>query len=338
MIRRLTSELFDKLADMYQAKQNAAAPTMPDLSDKPISHLVSEEEKRNPAKFYNSSDKAPDIKFKSHFRLPCLEILDGEFESSIKTPFSENNTVYVKYFRRIENKNNRPTVVMLHGWRMNNYAYFDWWCWRFAAWGLDSILIDLPYHIRRTPKGTFSGQLMLTADKLWSLVSLKQAFQDVQQLVNYLKSKGNSPIGMFGVSFGGFLSGLYICQADNADFAIMGMPPMDTIDVLCKTHLGEELKTLEVSCVSTVLSDPDIPAVFNLSSMKPRIPTKNIFIAMGIYDRIVTPESVEETAKSWGGVPWLRKYYTGHINTFVLNPSFRRDVHRFIRKEILNHA
>ncbi|MFH1538710.1 MAG: alpha/beta hydrolase family protein [bacterium] len=332
---KIMSELFDRGADAYQRRQNERAPAMPDLSDRRIDHLISEEEKADPAKLYALSDEVPDIRMKKSLSLPGLNIYDGTFESPIETPFPENNTVYVKHFKLTGKRGGGPTVVMIHGWRMDDYAYFDWWCWRFALWGLSSVLIDIPYHIRRTPEGSFSGQLMLIPDTDWSLVSLKQCFAEVQLFANWLRARGADPIGTFGVSFGAFMAGLYVCQAENADFAIMGMPPMDVLDTLGKCNLGEELKQLERQGVKTMLTDSCIPPLFNMSLMKPKVPNEKIFVAMGIYDRLVTPECVIETVEKWGGLPWLCKYRTGHINTFALNPKFIRDVRRFVGKEVL---
>lgn len=334
-LNKIICRLFDSGADAYQRRQNEKAPAMPDLSDRPVGRLISPEERKDPSKLYAPTGAVPDIKMKKSFALPGLDIYDGTFESPIETTFHENNTVYVKHFKLKWKAGGGPTVVMIHGWRMDDYTYFDWWCWRFALWGLSSVLLDIPYHIRRTPEGTFSGQLMLIPDTTWSLVSLKQCFAEVQLYVNWLRGQGADPVGTFGVSFGAFMAGLYVCQAESADFAIMGMPPMDVLDTLGKCNLGEELKQLEKQGQKTMLTDPDIPSLFNMSTMTPKVPNEKIFVAMGLYDRLVTPECIEETAEKWGGLPWLCKYKTGHINTFALNAKFRRDVRRFVRKEIL---
>jgi len=336
MFYRLLTEIFDKGSELYQLRQRAAVTApMPDLSNRKVEHLVSTEQKADPEKFYAPVHEVPDIPFRRTLGLPFLEIYDGTFKSALDSPFPENNIVYAKHFRVAGNGAGGPTVLMIHGWKMDDYAYFDWWCWRFAAWGLNSMLIDMPYHIRRTPKGSFSGQLLLTEDTLWNLATLRQSFADTQLAANWLRAQGAGPLGTFGVSYGAFIAGVYACRADNSDFAILGMPPMDTVDVLKKTELGEQWKKIDARGGVSMLSDPHVPPIFNLSAARPRVPNKNIFIAMGIYDKLVEPDTVRETARLWGGLPWLREYPTGHINTFALNFAFIEDVRKFLKKEIL---
>ncbi len=336
MFYRLLTDIFDKGSELYQLRQRAAVTTpLPDLSNRKVDHLISPEQKADPDEFYAPTYEVPDIPFRRTLRLPFLDIHDGAFRSALDSPFPENNTVYAKHFRVSRNGAGGPTILMIHGWKMDDYAYFDWWCWRFAAWGLNSMLIDMPYHIRRTPKGSFSGQLLLTEDTLWNLATLRQSFADTQLAANWLRAQGAGPLGTFGVSYGAFIAGIYACRADNSDFAILGMPPMDTVDVLKKTELGEQWRKIDARGGVSMLSDPLVPPIFNLSAARPRVPNSNIFIAMGIYDKLVEPDSIHETARLWGGLPWLREYPTGHINTFALNFAFIEDVRRFLKKEIL---
>lgn len=333
MIGKLVSELFDGIADLYQAQQVKKAPAMPDLSDRRIDHLISDEELGDPALLYPRRDEVPGYTLTKAFSVPGMDVLDGEFPSPIETPFPINNTVHVRHFRLTRHGDGGPTIIMVPGWRMNDFAFFDIWCWQFAAWGYNSVLIDIPYHMQRTPEGCFSGQIMLTEDTRWSVLSLKQCFAEVHLLANRLRADGAPLIGTFGVSFGAFIAGLYVCQAENADFSIMGMPPMEVLDTLQKTHLAEGMRKLERQGVSTMLTDKRIPRIFNMCEMDLKVPRENVFIAMGWYDRLVDPQTVRDTAERWGGLPWLKMYDAGHISTFAMNPKFYFDLMMFLREK-----
>lgn len=336
-IDKLFTDVFDFCASTYaKTISNGTEDKMPDVSRFDISHLITPEMKSDRSKFYTLSDTVPDIMFHKTQKLPFLEIMEGTFQSPVESPFPENNIVTVWYYRLRGKPGGGPTVVIINGLGVDANTYLDWYCWRFAAWGLSSILINIPYHIRRVPRGSHSGEYLLAPETDWSLLSLKQSFEDTQQLVNWLKDQGAGDIGTFGVSFGALMSGLYICNAKNADFAIMGMPPMDSMDVIGKLRFGEQLKALEAKGRKTMLTDPVVPPLFNMGLMTPNIPNEKIFIAKGIYDHLVPPETIDEVAKAWGGLPWLRTYPTGHINTFVFNLRFIRDVERFVKKEIVN--
>jgi hypothetical protein len=341
LFSKILTKIFDTGADLQMMSQKSKGPAIPDVSHLPFKHLVSSEEKADPARLYAPTSDVPDIPLEPHFEMKIpgvfdVEVLRGSFQSAVETPYPVNNTVHVDFYRRRGTDGAGPTVVMIPGWRMESYFYFDWWCWRYAAWGLNSIIIDIPFHFGRVPEGSFGGQLLLTPDTTWNLMVMKQCFNDTHRLVNWLRALGAGPIGTFGVSFGALLSGLYVCNATNADFTVMGMRPVDCIQVLEKTHLADALHRLEDAGTQTMLTDPLMPRLLNLDAMMPKIPNKNIFIAMGTLDRLVEPESIERAAEIWGGLPWLRKYSTGHINTFALNPGFIMDKHRFLRKEVLS--
>lgn len=334
-VDKVMTDIFDFCADKYSEKMQKEADPMPDVSGIPIDHLITEEEKGNPSLLYANTDSVPDVDISRSVKLPFLDIWDGTFASPVESPFPENNTVYVRHYKLKNKPGGGPTVVMINGWNVDAYTYFDWWCWRFAAWGLSSILLDIPYHIRRVPKGSCSGQLLLNNNTMWTILSLKQTFQDIQQVVNWLKANGAGEIGTFGVSFGALMAGIYSCNASNSDFTIMGMPPMDAVDVLKRVSFGEDLMEMENRGVKTMLSDPDIPKIFNMAKMTPNVPKENIFIGMGIYDRLVPPDTIRDVSRAWGDLPWLMEYPTGHINTFVFNLRFIRDVEKFIKAEIV---
>ncbi len=331
----LFTRFFDFMSEMVRNRQSAGHQRLPDMSHFNIEHLISDDEISDPKEFYKVMDIIPEIKLKCVKQLPCIDIYDGTYPSPIETPFKENNTVYVKHYRIRKKKRPQHTVVMINGLYLENNFYFDWWCWRFAFLGLNSVLITIPYSMKRTPKGSFSGQYVFTPELLWSALSIKQAYLDTNLLINWLKGNYDGEVGILGVSFGALMGGLYICQAKNADFVILCMPPMDVVDLLNKWNFAEQLKKLEAEGKMTMLTDPRLPNIFNMSTMTPNIPLNKIFIAKGLYDHLVLPESIDYTAKKWGGLPWLCEYPTGHINTFVLNRRFIIDAKNFIRKEVL---
>jgi hypothetical protein len=232
-------------------------------------------------------------------------------------------------------KQGRPCVVMINGLNLEGNFYFDWWCWRFAAWGLDSVLLNTPYSQKRVPPGSASGQFIFTTETLWTLMAVRQSFIDTHLLVNRLKADGAGAIGMMGVSFGALISGIYLCQGQNADFGILGMPPVDVVALLGKWDFADQLREREAAGETTMLTDPRVPPLLNLLCMKPKAPRERIFIGEGLYDHLVAAEDIDRTGEAWGGLPWLRAYPKGHLNTFVLNLRFIEDVRRFIYQEIL---
>jgi len=336
-IDKTVTDVFDFIASNVGKLTTSESPTLPDLSWVDVDALLPDEETLTPERFYRQLQTIPDIKFKTTNQLPFLEIRDGSFPSAIRTEFPENNTVYVKHFRLKPEKPGRPVIVVVNGLNVDAAFdfYFNWWCLRFAAWGFDSVVVTIPYSQARTPKGSFSGQFIITPETKWTLLSVRQTFQDIQLVVNRLKADGAGEVGLFGVSYGGVMAGIYACNADNADFSILCMPPVDMADLFSKWDFTEELRAREAKGETTMLTDPRVPALMSLCCMKPRIPTRKVFLAAGEFDHLVPPETIEKTNRAWGDMPWLKMYPTGHINTFAVNFRLINDLNRFLKKEIL---
>lgn len=336
-IEKTITDVFDAIASVAGKLSAAKSPELPDLSWVDVDRLLPDDIMSDPALFYTKSDVVPDVKFELERRLPFVEVWKGTYPSPIQTEFPENNTVHVKHFRAWPRRKNRPTIVVVNGLQVDAAFdfYFEWWCLRFVAWGFDSAVVTIPYSQARTPAESFSGQLIITPETKWTLLSMKQTFDDLQQFVNWLKADGAGPVGLFGVSFGGMMSCLYTCNADNADFAIACMPPVDIADLFSKWDFTEEWKRRESNGELTMLSDKRVHRLMSLCLMKPRISTSKIFMAAGDFDHLVTPSTVDNLEREWGGMPWLRRYQTGHINTFALNFRMINDLHNFIKSEIL---
>ena len=334
-INKMYTDVVDFIASKVGELWAKDSAELPDMSVYDISRLITEEEAADPEKYYKGTSEVPGFTFKRTQRLPLVDIYEGDYPSLVRTPFPENNTVYATLYKLRRGKKGRPIVVMINGLHVDTNFYFDWWCWRFAAWGLDSVLINMPYAMRRVPPKSFSGQFTMTPDTMWTLLSIKQSFLDLQLLVNRLNADGYGKIGTFGVSYGALMSGIYVCKADNAHFAVLGMPPVDFVDVIHKWSFADELQAREAAGETTMLTDPRLPGLLSVCEMTPRVPLSNIFIAAGTYDHLVTMESIDGAEKRWGRLPWLIKYPTGHINTFVFNVKFIMDVRKFIYEEIL---
>lgn len=335
-IDRAITDVFDFIASTIGKLTASKNPETPDVTGIDISRLITDEELGNRALFYAQSDDVPDVDFSKIAQLPLLSIWEGRYGSPLETVFPENNTVRVRHFR-LDGRRGSPVIVMLNGLHVDAAfdAYFSWWALRFAAWGLETAMVTLPYSQQRAPADSYSGQYLMLPETNWTMMALKQSFMDMLLFVNWLKANGAGPVGTFGVSYGALLSGVYACNADNADFAVMCMPPVDISDLLAKWEYADEWRAREAKGEVTLLSDPRIPELMSLCRQQPRMPAGKVFIASGEFDHLVPIETVRAADRAWGGIPWLRVYPTGHINTFALNLRLVNDMRRFLKREIL---
>lgn len=337
---KTVTDVFDMIASAIGKMSESKSPQMPDLSWVDMDRLLPNVETHTPERFYANNASAPEVNLRLTRRLPMADVLEGSYPSAITTDFPENNTVYVKHFRARPVRRGRPVVLVINGLHVEEAFdfYFEWWCMRFALWGFDSAMITLPFSQRRAPRNSFSGQLLITSETRWTLFTLRQSYLDIQLYANHLKADGAGFLGLFGVSYGGLISGIYACNADSADFSIMCMPPVDIVDVFSRWDFADALRAREALGETTLLTDPRIPNLMSLAHMKPKVPLNRIFLAAGEFDHLVPQETVSDLNRKWGGMPWLRMYPTGHINTFALNFRMIHDLKHFLKREIVGSS
>src|SRR5262245_50955943 len=123
----------------------------------------------------------------------------------------------------------RGTVLALHGFsmgqpRIDAYALFA------AQWyrrGLDVALLTLPYHGARSPKSSrFSGQYFADADPTRFNEAVRHAIYDVHVVRSWLRDLTGLPVGLLGLSLGGYLSALMAGLCDDLDFVMPMVPPV----------------------------------------------------------------------------------------------------------------
>ncbi len=64
--------------------------------------------------------------------------------------------------------------------------------------GWNAVLMHLPYHYSRVPRGHFNGALALTSNLPQNGETMRQAVLEVRQLMEYLRENGCPDFGMIG--------------------------------------------------------------------------------------------------------------------------------------------
>jgi len=145
----------------------------------------------------------------------------------------ENERVPIEHWMH-EPERPRGTVVALHGFSMGQ-PMIDAFGMMAADWyrhGLDVALVTLPYHGARSPRrARFSGELFASPDVGNLNEAVRQAVGDVRQTINWLRRETGAPVGLLGLSLGGYISSLMAGLMDDLDFVIPIVPPVDLADL-----------------------------------------------------------------------------------------------------------
>ena len=230
-----------------------------------------------------------------------------------------------------------PAVILLHGWlavrmHMGHYLRLAWW---LAQHGVDVWLPRLPFHLERTPTGTFSGNFCLSADMVRNSEALRQAVAETRVLDAWLRMQGTPAVGLWGTSLGGWVAGLAATLEGDWEAVALWAPVASPQQILRESKLVSEIrKAISRAGISSV---EQRRWTVNLSPIEHRLQVerRRVLMVGGIYDSVVFPQSIVALAKAWGvDVSWLPH---GHIS---LMASFAntRDTTEFLTRNLKRSA
>jgi pimeloyl-ACP methyl ester carboxylesterase len=231
--------------------------------------------------------------------------------------FTENHVVHVELWRHHEGQP-RPTVIALHGFGMGHPALDAVVLMApalFAA-GLDVALLTLPLHGARAPRSTrFSGQLFANPNVPRINESIAQAIHDVAAAMAWLRDRGAGPVGVLGLSLGGYVAALAAALIDDLAFAVPVVAPACFGDL---AHRFMATSRLYRGHDDRALSREDFRAVYRVHSPlahAPRLANDRMLIVAARGDRVVPAEHAIWLWAHWGG-PRLTWFTGSHLVPF----------------------
>lgn len=266
------------------------------------------------------------------------QICDIEFPSAYKVQnpgFREtyaqekrNHTVYARIWRH--ERRARGTVIAVHGWtmgdqRVNSLAFLPGVLY---AYGLDVVLVELPYHGRRKELGKtddpFPG-----ADMVRTNEALAQALSDLRQLKQHLRSVGARNVGCIGMSLGAYVCSLW-AALDRLAFCIPVVPLASLSDVAWRSlRQRPEFPALHAAGLRRRLLER-ICYMHAPISHRPKTAAERVLILAGLGDQIVPREHPKLLRLHWGGAT-LRWFRGGHMAQFK-GPRALREIITFLAR------
>lgn len=122
------------------------------------------------------------------------------FPSAVLTATPENNTVYVEANLPADQLDPVPVVLILHYWGATDYLVERRMVSQLNRRGIGCVLMTLPYHMRRSPRGVPSGQLAVRPDPAALRETITQATMDVRRTIDWIESRPEFRPGAVGVS------------------------------------------------------------------------------------------------------------------------------------------
>jgi pimeloyl-ACP methyl ester carboxylesterase len=217
-----------------------------------------------------------------------------------------------------EDKPPRGTVLALHGFSMGQ-PRIDAFALFAAQWfrrGLDVALLTLPYHGARTPKtARFSGQRFAEADPAALNEAVRRAVYDVHVVRAWLREQTGAPVGLLGLSLGGYLSALMAGLCEDLDFVMPMVPPVCIGDMAWRFFERSRLRRAGKAPAYTRDELRSMYRVHSPLTFPLRVPAERVLIIAGRGDRIVPPEHPHALWRHWGE-PRIHWFSGSHLTPF----------------------
>jgi hypothetical protein len=244
------------------------------------------------------------------------------WQSPVTTAFRENNRVQVKFFLTRE-KWSAPTVIFLHALMSASDFGYRRIAGKFNRAGWNAALIQLPYHFKRTPAGYPSGALALSSDVIRNAETLRQAVQEVRQLLFFVRARGARRCGLIGTSYGGWVSALVACLEAQLEFAALLQPLVDLEDIIWRSPAAVSIrKRLLQAEITEGFAAAHAHLSFPLHIPPPEKRSQLLLVA-GAYDRLVQIESLQLLAKHWH-LPRVAVAQQGHFGYAAMAIALRQ--------------
>jgi dienelactone hydrolase len=212
----------------------------------------------------------------------------------------------------------RATVLALHGFSMGR-PRIDAIALFAAEWfrrGLDVALLTLPYHGARTPPSArFSGQRFAAADPAAFNEAVRRAVYDIHVVRSWVRRETGRPVGLLGLSLGGYLSALLAGLCDDLDFVVPMVPPVCIGDLAWRFV---ERSPRRRTGMAPAYSRDELRAMYRVHSpltFPLRVPKERVLIVAGRGDRIVPPEHPYALWRHWGE-PRIHWFSGSHLAPF----------------------
>lgn len=131
------------------------------------------------------------------------------FPSSTVSPYPENNIVRLRVVVPKSGGDAKPAAILLHYWGASDQKAEVALAADLTSRGVASIMMSLPYHLDRTPKGFRSGELAIQPDPQKLIVTMRQSVNDVRRTIDWIMTRpelDKSRIAITGTSLGAIVA------------------------------------------------------------------------------------------------------------------------------------
>jgi len=285
-----------------------------------------------PEDFFAIPEAPPQLN-QTIFRLGALGTLSRfTFPSSYQSPHPQNNTVHGVADLR-PSGDARAALIFVHGHKMASFLPLELFARRVIRNEFDVYYLALPYHMRRAPKGAWSGQHSLNADIEGTAMAFMQGVRDVRALISWIEQERGIPVALAGVSLGAFTCNM-VSVVDPRPKAVVSLLGGGS---LAQIHwdgyqMGQIRRQLQTGGV-TFEQLEQYWSLLSPQNWQSRLPREKLLLVGGQYDPIVTPDNVRKLWRAWKE-PQLLWFPCGHVTASLYYRSIGQAMQTFLQQAL----
>src|SRR5262249_52046949 len=158
--------------------------------------------------FYKGDRKVPVVTEKPAGRFAGGDVTRFTFPTLHHMPIPETNTAFGRFYHAPKDPE-APVILISHGWAHRMLRTVEHLYVRpFLRAGFSVAFVSHPMHLERTPKGSYSGELVVSADVVLTVEAFRQGVIDLIGTADWLRARGHKRVGVLGYSLGGYLAGI----------------------------------------------------------------------------------------------------------------------------------
>jgi pimeloyl-ACP methyl ester carboxylesterase len=229
--------------------------------------------------------------------------INGPFlrwQSPLRSGYRENDIACARLFFCQEGWP-APTLVFLHALMSAHDFGYCRIARRLNRAGWNAVLVHLPFHYSRVPRGRANGVLALTSNLPRNGETIRQAVKEVRQLLALFRTRGCAEFGLIGTSFGGWIGALLSFLERDFSFVALLQPVADVERAIWESPASK--------AICAQLNKASIPTGItrrhaHLTSPKdgqPLCDPRRILLVGGSYDQIVPIDILRNLQETWAG-------------------------------------
>jgi len=289
------------------------------------------------------TDPLPKIQFDPWKAIPSdentLEYTES-FPSAIQSPYPENNVVPLHIMIPAQNSGPMPAVIVLHYWGATDLQVEEELARELNDHGMAAVIMTLPYHLSRTPKGSRSGKMAVGSDVAALVQTMTQSVLDVRRSLDFLETRpefDHSRFGVAGISLGSIVASIAFGVDDRIKQGALLLGGADLAHIIWHSSrtgaVREELRHRGYTEARLRIELNPVDALRFLPSRH----GENALVVGGKYDTVMPRADTQKLIDALPGaqVLWLD---TGHYGGVFVEKRLLRTAAEFFAKRFAGQA